>query len=63
MSKAPKLRFKEFSGDWKENKVQELCDTITDYVAAGSFESIRNNVTYYNNDNFAQLIRTIDLKI
>ncbi len=62
MSKAPKLRFKEFSGDWEEKKVQELCDTITDYVAAGSFESIRNNVTYYNNDNFAQLIRTIDLK-
>ena len=62
MKKTPKLRFKEFSGDWQEKKVQELCDTITDYVAAGSFESIRNNVTYYNNDNFAQLIRTIDLK-
>lgn len=62
MKKVPNLRFKEFSGEWESNKIEKICDTITDYVAAGSFENIRNSVTYYNSENFAQLVRTIDLK-
>ena len=37
-------------------------DTVTDYVAAGSFEDIRNNVTYLNEPGYAQLVRTVDLK-
>lgn len=36
--------------------------TVTDYVAAGSFADIRNNVTYLNEMGYAQLIRTVDLK-
>jgi len=31
-------------------------------VAAGSFASLRENVKYYQENNYAQLIRTIDLK-
>ena len=62
MKKVPNLRFKEFSGEWESNKIEKICDIITDYVAAGSFENIRNSVTYYNSENFAQLVRTIDLK-
>lgn len=37
-------------------------DTVTDYVAAGSFADIRNNVTYLNEPAYAQLVRTVDLK-
>ena len=35
---------------------------ITDYVAAGSFADIKENVTYLNQDGYAQLVRTVDLK-
>lgn len=35
---------------------------ITDYVAAGSFADIRNNVTYLSEPDYAQLVRTVDLK-
>ena len=35
---------------------------VTDYVAAGSFADIRENVTYLNEPNHAQLVRTVDLK-
>lgn len=60
------IRFKDENGEeypeWKEMKLGDIAEVITDYVAAGSFESIRNNVTYYSSPNFAQLVRTIDLK-
>ena len=37
----------------------EIAD-ITDYVANGSFASLRENVTYKNERDFAALIRTVD---
>ena len=40
----------------------DICETITDFVAAGSFASLRENVKYYQEDNYAQLVRTVDLK-
>ncbi len=44
-------------------KVGEICTTITDYTAAGSFADIAKNVKYINNGiGYAQLIRTTDLK-
>lgn len=56
-------------GDPYENKhnwpmflFNEVCETVTDFVAAGSFASLRENVVYINNPDFAQLVRTVDLK-
>ena len=44
-------------------KVGDICDTITDYTAAGSFADIAKNVKYINDGvGYAQLIRTTDLK-
>lgn len=37
-------------------------ETVTDYVAAGSFADIADHVQYKNSPDYAQLIRTVDLK-
>ena len=58
----PKLRFPGFTEPWELRKLEEVMDTVTDYVAAGSFADIRNNVTYLNEPAYAQLVRTVDLK-
>lgn len=44
-------------------KIGDVCSTITDYTAAGSFADIAKNVKYITNAvGYAQLIRTTDLK-
>lgn len=58
----PRRRFQGFTGEWEEKKLGEVVTTITDYVAAGSFADIAKNVTYLNKLDYAQLIRTIDIK-
>ena len=40
----------------------EVFDVVTDYVAAGSFKDIANNVQYLREPDYAQLVRTTDLK-
>lgn len=63
MSKLNDL-IKELCPDGVDVKsVGEICDTITDYTAAGSFADIAKNVKYINDGiGYAQLIRTTDLK-
>ena len=56
------LRFPEFQGEWEKHELGGICEIITDFVAAGSFASLRENVKYYQEDNYAQLVRTVDLK-
>ena len=46
--------------EWK--KLGEVCEIVTDYVAAGSFKSIAENVNYLNEPDYAQLVRTKDIK-
>ncbi|MFS9161638.1 restriction endonuclease subunit S [Streptococcus oralis] len=46
--------------EWKE--LGEVCDTVTDFTAAGSFASNAKNVKYIKETSFAQLVRTTDLK-
>ncbi|MFV8472755.1 restriction endonuclease subunit S [Mycoplasma sp. SH20] len=60
--KIPEIRFKGFDKKWSEKCIDELFSSITDFTAAGSFADMRNNVTYYNKPNYAQLIRITDLK-
>ena len=42
--------------------VGDACEIITDYVAAGSFGDIAKNVQYINQPDYAQLVRTVDIK-
>lgn len=61
MSK-PKIRFVGYEDEWEERRLGEVMSCVTDYVAAGSFADIRNNVIYINKPDYAQLVRTVDLK-
>ena len=58
----PQIRFKGFTESWQWCKVEDCMKTITDYVAAGSFADIAANVEYKNSPDYAQLVRTVDLK-
>ncbi len=42
-------------------RLEEICEFVTDYVSAGSFASLRENVKYVDkNSGYARLIRTAD---
>ena len=60
------LRFKDNNGNdypaWEEKSLNNIFDTVTDFVAAGSFADLRKNVQYNEKPDFAQLVRTVDLK-
>ena len=47
---------------WEVVRLGDVLSLIADYTANGSFESLRINVTYYQSDNFAALVRTTDLE-
>ena len=46
--------------NWKWIKLIDCCEKITDYVASGSFASIKANVKYYKTEEYALLIKTAD---
>ena len=46
--------------EWK--KLGEVVEIVTDYVAAGSFKTIAENVKYLKGRGYAQLVRTRDIK-
>lgn len=46
--------------EWK--KLGDVCDTVTDYVAAGSFADLKKNVPYLATPDYALLVRTMDIK-
>lgn len=46
----------------ERHKLGDICDTVTDFTAAGSFASNAKNVKYKSEPDFAQLVRTTDLK-
>ena len=60
--KIPEVRFAGFTDDWEQRKLGDTMETITDYVAAGSFADLATNVVYKLDQDYAQLVRTVDLK-
>ena len=46
---------------WKLARMDYICSVITDFVASGSFESLRENVPYLDTPDYAMLVRTADL--
>lgn len=56
----PEVRFSGYTHIWEKKDIGEVFDTITDYVANGSFKSLRENVNSYESDNYAYLVRLQD---
>lgn len=60
------LRFKDSKGndypEWEEKRLGEIIEFLSDYTANGSFASLKENVTYYTEENYAVLVRTTDLE-
>ena len=46
--------------NWKLVRLIDCCEKITDYVASGSFASLRENVRYYKTEEYALLVKTAD---
>ena len=46
---------------WLINKMNRICNVITDYVASGSFASLAENVIYLDDPDYAMLVRTADI--
>lgn len=58
-----KTQFGDIPYSFKIIKNGELPILLTDYVANGSFASLKANVTLYQESNYAYFIRNTDLKI
>lgn len=54
--------FGEIPTDFSVTKIGNLPMLVTDYVANGSFASLKANVTLYQEPNYAYFIRNTDLK-
>lgn len=48
--------------DWNIKNLELACEIITDYVAAGSFADLKAKVQYNDKQDYAQVIRTVDIK-
>ncbi len=46
--------------NWRWIRLGDYCLKATDYVASGSFASIKENVNYYNTENYAIMVKTAD---
>ena len=62
INKKPAIRFQKFTDAWEQRKLGDVLETVTDYVAAGSFADLAKNVEYKDSPDYAQLVRTMDLK-
>ncbi|MCE2137468.1 restriction endonuclease subunit S, partial [Streptococcus thermophilus] len=58
--KYPQLRFKGFTDPWEQRKSSAIFHTITDFVANGSFASLRENVSYSDKLDYAIVVRLTD---
>ncbi|MEQ6366145.1 restriction endonuclease subunit S [Lactiplantibacillus plantarum] len=59
-SKFPQLRFSGFADAWEQRKSSAIFHTITDFVANGSFASLRENVSYSDKLDYAIVVRLTD---
>lgn len=47
---------------WNISRINDLSVIVTDYVANGSFKSLKDNVNIYDDENYALFMRNSDLK-
>ena len=56
-------QFGEIPEDWSFRPLGTEIQEMTDFVAAGSFESLRNNIQVYDTPNYAVYVRLFDLRL
>ena len=54
------FRFGKMPTHWESKRIADYTEIVTDYVANGSFASLKENVTYFEDPNYAVLIRLTD---
>ncbi len=59
-NKVPQIRFNGYSDAWEQRKSSAIFHTITDFVANGSFASLRENVSYSDKLDYAIVVRLTD---
>ena len=52
----------ELPTGWSWCRIAQYTQKVTDFVASGSFASLRENVKYYDTPNYAVLVRTKDFR-
>lgn len=52
----------ELPSGWCWCRIARYTQKVTDFVASGSFASLRENVKYYDTPNYAILVRTKDFR-
>ena len=52
----------EIPKSWEWVRINAYTNKVTDFVASGSFASLRENVKYYNSKEYAILVRTKDFQ-
>jgi type I restriction enzyme S subunit len=52
----------ELPNNWKSIYFDQAITYITDFQANGSFSTLKQNVTYFDNKNYALLVRLTDLR-
>jgi len=62
--KVPKYRFPEFlkDGGWVEKTIDKIKSILTDYVANGSFKSLKENLNVVDAKDYAFYVRLTDLR-
>jgi type I restriction enzyme S subunit len=48
--------------NWKVSQLSECTDEVTDYVAAGSFAALKDNIKVFGEPNYAIYVRLTDLR-
>ena len=52
----------EIPENWEWIRINNYVKKVTDFVASGSFASLRENVKYYKTDNYAIMVKTQDFQ-
>lgn len=43
-------------------RINNYAQKVTDFVASGSFASLRENVKYYKEENYALMVKTLNFQ-
>ena len=52
----------EIPMDWEADSIEQISNLITDYVASGSFATLKENVSVHNYKEYALYVRLVDIR-